>query len=216
MLVLFIGPFALGAALSPALVAASLGILSTFGGRGPRVLTLYLVGAAIPVGVALALAALPTVQEPREVRNIQDVVDLLLAAILIVLAIVAAVRPAAAVRPRTPSFADSRWAGPGALGLGIVMMATNISTLVLVVAAGRDLARSDDALTWRAIGYLVIVVGALLPILAPLLWRVLSPARAERGLGAVDGFIGRHGRPIAIAVCLATALYLIVRSTLVP
>ena len=94
MLIAFLGPLALGAAVSPALVAASIGILGAFGERATRVLSLYLVGAAVPVGVALALGGLPAIREPREVRNIQDVVDLLLAAVLIVVAIVAAVRHA--------------------------------------------------------------------------------------------------------------------------
>lgn len=213
-LLALIAPLALGAALSPALLAASLGILSASGERAGRTLSLCLLGAAVPLAVALAFAALPDVREPQDVRNIPDVIDLVLAAILIVVALVTAVRRTERRLGGTPSFAASRGAGPRAVGLGFVLMATNVTTMVLVVAAGRDLARTDAATLWRALGFAIVVIGALLPILVPLLWRLISPVGAASRISAVERFLARNGRPIAISVCLVTALYLIVRATL--
>lgn len=210
-LLLLLLPLALGAAISPALVGASLGILTAFGRRGPRLLALYLLGSGVVVAVALALASAPVVKTHRSAGAVADVFDLVLAAILTALAVVTAVRRPRPSSPRAAKTTSSRWAGLALLGLGIAMMATNVSTLVLVLAGGRDVAvaAADPAL--RAGGYALLTVGALLPILVPLLWRILSPASAERGLARLESFFRRHGKVITISVCLLTAGYLVIR-----
>ena len=211
MLLLHVLPLALGAAVSPALLGASLGILGAFGSRALRMLGLYLVGTAAVVMAALALTALPVVHLRRGGGAVSDVVDLALAAVLIALAILTAVRRPRPASGREQALLKSRWAGPGVIGLGVLMMATNVSTLVLVIAGGRDVAADHSPLLWRALAAGLLCCGALLPVLLPLLWRIASPVRAQHGLAAIERTFRRHSRAITIVVCGATAVYLVLR-----
>ena len=215
---LHILPFALGAAVSPALLGASLELLVKFGARGVRMLLLYLLGAAAVVASAVALALVLPQRAPSDAsRVLSDVVDVALAVLLLVIAAVLVFRrpPKAPPAPRRPGFAErlssSRAVGFGVLGLGVFMMVTNFSTLVLLLAGSHELSSAGvDPLT-RGIGYAVLAVGALLPILLPLAWVLVRPAAAMRELGRIDAAIGRHGRMLGILVSVATALYLLAR-----
>jgi len=212
---LHILPFALGAAVSPALLGASLELLVKFGARGVRMLLLYLLGAAVVVTAVVALAlVLPQRAPSNASRVLSDVVDVALGALLLVIAAVLVFRRSAK-GPRRPGFAErlssSRAVGAGVLALGVFMMVTNFSTLVLLLAGSHELSPAGvDPLT-RSIGYAVLAVGALLPILLPLGWVLARPAGAMRELSRIDAAIGRHGRMLGILVSLVTALYLLAR-----
>ncbi len=106
---------------------------------------------------------------------------------------------------------SSRWAGPAILLLGIFMMLTNVSTLVLVLAGAHEVRSAAAGAVADVIGEGVLVLGALLPILLPLIWAAASPAGAARELGRVNAVISRHGRMIGIVVCALTAAYLVAR-----
>ena len=54
-------PLAAGAAVSPAVLGASIEILTAFGRRGRRMLVLYGLGAAVVVTVALSVSVAGTV-----------------------------------------------------------------------------------------------------------------------------------------------------------
>jgi hypothetical protein len=202
-------PLALGAAVSPALLGASLGILST-GARGARLLVAYLAGSAVVVAAVLGLTAYPAVHSHRSTATIADVVDLVLAGVLVALAVGTAVRPRSR-KARASSPLSSRAAGIGVFGLGIAMMLTDVSTLVLILAGGRDISEARVALAWEIWSYALLSVAALAPILGPRVWRLASPQRSQRGLAVIDAFFTKHGKPIAIAVCLGTAAYLTLR-----
>lgn len=215
---LHILPFALGAAVSPALLGASLELLVKFGARGVRMLLLYLFGAAVVVAAVVALALVLPQRAPSDAsRVLSDVVDVALGVLLLVIAAVLVFRrpPQAPAAPRRPGFAErlssSRAVGVGVLGLGVFMMVTNFSTLVLLLAGSHELSSAGvDPLT-RGIGYAVLAVGALVPILLPLGWMLVRPAAAMRELGRINAAIGRHGRMLGILVSVATALYLLAR-----
>jgi hypothetical protein len=215
---LHILPLALGAALSPALLGTSLELLVKFGARGVRMLLLYLLGAAVVVASAVALALVLPQHAPSDAnRVLSDIVDVALAALLLVIAAVLVFRqpkpaPAAAHRPGfAQRLSSSRWVGAGILGLGVFMMVTNFSTLVLLLAGSHGLSAAGvDPLT-RALGYALLAVGALAPILLPLVWVLVRPAAATRDLGRVDAALSRHGRVLGIVVSVATALYLLAR-----
>jgi hypothetical protein len=123
-------PLALGAALSPAVLGASLELLAAFGKRGIRMLLLYLLGAAIVLAAAIVVAsALPQRHEAKP-TGAQDVVILALATVLVILALVLVFRhPASGSGSTGIRLLASRWAGLGVFALGLFMMATNFSTL---------------------------------------------------------------------------------------
>lgn len=204
-------PLALGAAVSPAVLATSLEVLIAFGKRGRTMLLLYLLGAAAVIAVALGLSALIPQRPPTKGDAlIADLVDIIFGGLLLILAIVLLVRrPKPKKDSRSQQLLASRWAGPAVLGLGVLMMATNFSTLVLVLAGGHLVhsAPASDAVP----GYAMLAVGALLPILLPLVWALISPATATRVLQRFNGFLGRHAKVIGVVLCGLTAAYLLAR-----
>lgn len=212
-LVLHVLPLAAGAAVSPALLGASVEILAGFAGRGIRTLASYLVGAALVVCAALLLAtALPQRGPSTGASAVSDAVDLALAALLVIVAAVLVFRRSGSGSGATLTrLRASRWLALGAAALGVLMMATNISTLVLVLAGAHETASADAGALASGVAYGVLAFGALLPVLLPLGWAVLSPKTATRQLGRLQAVLSRHGRVIGIVVCLLTAVYLIVR-----
>lgn len=212
-LVLHVLPLAAGAAVSPALLGASVEILAGFAGRGIRTLASYLAGAALVVGAALLLAtALPQRGQSADSSVVTDVIDLVLAGLLVIVAIVLVFRRAGSGDNETLArLRSSRWLALGAALLGVLMMATNISTLVLVLAGAHETASAGAGVLAAGIAYALLAVGALLPVLLPLGWAILSPTSATRQLGRLQDLLSRHGRVIGIVVCLLTAAYLIIR-----
>jgi hypothetical protein len=213
---LHILPFAIGAAISPALLGASLELLVQFGKRGARMLVLYLLGAATVVASAVTLALVLPQRAPTDAsRVINDIVDVSLGALLLVIAMVLVVRKPSPVPPHRRGFgqklATSRWVGAGIPGLGVFMMVTNFSTLVLLLAGSHELASLGVDPLVRGIGYVMLGVGALAPILLPLVWVLVQPTVAMRELESVNGIITRRGRVIGIVVSALTGVYLLAR-----
>lgn len=215
-LLLHILPLALGAAVSPALLGASLELLARFGRRGVRMLLLYLLGAALVVASVVAISlVLPQKPAAGGSSIISDIVDIALAVLLLVIAgVLIFRRPAPAgerAKPTPKAHPQSKWAGVGVLGLGVFMMVTNFSTLVLLLAGSHEVTSASVDPVIRGLGYGLLAVGALAPILLPLVWMLVRPAEATRDLGRINDAITRHGRAIGIVVSLATAAYLLAR-----
>lgn len=217
-MLLHVLPLAAGAAVSPALLAASLEILLAFGKRGRGMLLLYLLGAAIVVAVVIAVSALlpsrPVTQAPSV---LSDIVDVVLGALLLALAVVLLVRrpkpkPAgAAPRGGVQRLLASKWAGLGVLGLGLLMMVTNVSTLVMVLAGAHAVNSGPHDVLGRVIGDVLLGLGAVLPILLPLVWVLISPTAATRSLGRFGALLGRHSRVIGVVVSAIVGAYLLLR-----
>jgi len=212
LVLLHLLPVAAGAAVSPAVLGASLEILVTFGRRGVRMLLLYLLGAAIVAGAAIAIASALPQRPASKGGTAGDIVNIVLAALLIVLAAALLLRrgPRASGTGRA-GLRASRWAGLGVLGLGLLMMATNLSTLVLVLAGTHEVDSSTRDPIVRALGYALLLIGALAPALLPLIWVLAAPRAALRQLQRLDRVLARHGRVIGVVVCLLTAAYLLLR-----
>lgn len=98
----------------------------------------------------------------------------------------------------------------GALGVGVFSMATNFTTLALMVPAAKMIAASGEILPARALLVLVLVGLASIPAWLPVALVSLAPGPAESALGAIGRFIERHGRTtIVLAVALLGAFLLI-------
>lgn len=216
-MLLHVLPLAAGAAVSPALLAASLEILLAFGKRGRGMLLLYLLGAAIVVAVVIAVSALlPSRPASQAPSTLSDIVDVVLGALLLALAVVLLVRrpkpkPAGAGPGRVQRLLSSKWAGLGVLGLGVLMMVTNVSTLVMVLAGAHAVNSGPHDLLARVVGYALLAIGAVLPILLPLVWVLISPTAATRSLGRFGALLGRHSRVIGVVVSAVVGAYLLLR-----
>jgi hypothetical protein len=102
--------------------------------------------------------------------------------------------------------------GPAAcFGLGAVMMATDTSAIAAYVPILHEISNSGldraDRVTALVISDLVI----LAPIFVPILIALVAPQSADRALGAIRGFLDRHGATIAAFVFTALGCLLVVR-----
>ncbi|MEJ1229901.1 MAG: GAP family protein [Galbitalea sp.] len=86
-----------------------------------------------------------------------------------------------------------------------------MSTVVLLLAGAHEVAAGSVTAAARWIGYAVLAIGALAPILVPLVWFVVRPRAAGRQLDRLNRFITRHGRTLGVLVCLITGFYLLAR-----
>lgn len=213
-LLLHMLPLAAGAAISPALVGASVEILTVFPAQRIRMVLAYLAGAALVLAAAFTLTlALPQRASTGGAR-LQDGVDLVLAAVLLILAALLVLQRhgrGSTSRGRERRLLASRWRVLGVVALGMFMMMTNISTLTLVIAGAHEAIAAGTSATARVTALALLALGALLPVVLPLLWAAIAPRSAARGLGRLNSLLQKHGRAIGITVCLVTAAYLIVR-----
>ncbi len=208
-------PLALGAAVSPTLLALQLLVLTGSTRRMARAWALAagaaLVLAGFMVLCATVLARLVT--HHGRTSTTGAVVALGAAALLIGLAARTLLhRPEPGATQRSAlgdrlATAPTGWfVGAGALG-----MATNLSTLVLVLPAMHEITRSDAGTGAQVAAAVLLYVVTLLPVLVPVVGVVLLGARADGVLASAHGWVTRNSRRIAAGVELAFAAYLTVK-----
>jgi hypothetical protein len=86
-----------------------------------------------------------------------------------------------------------RRGGPvGALALGFALMATNVSTVALYLAALKDIgqARVDDV--ERIVTITVVILVVMVPVVVPLGLTVVAPRSSTRILAGVRAFVDRY------------------------
>jgi len=208
-------PLALGAMISPTLLALQVLVLSS--PRSPRAKAWALVvGAAVTlaafalvVGVLLtqATAATPTHQHGWTFAILRTVAGLLLVTI--------GLRQFLA--PPTPSERHheraARLAGAGPrlyFGVGAVGMLTDVSSLVLFVPAMHAITRSSADDGAKALVFGVLCLCVLAPVLVPALLVSLLGRRADPALAALNRFVTGHQRQINAGICFVFAAFLLV------
>ncbi len=211
-------PLALGAAISPTVLAVGLLILSA-----PRRPVAR--GAAFTAGVLAILAGLTAVgltlthhalNGPGQRNPITRAIDGTLGAVLLLLAVTTVLRalttdkesagPKAAADPDKHA---SLWA---AFVLGMAMMMSNFSTILLYLPAMREVSASrvaqGDKVVVVAIVFLITSLAATLPLLV----RVVAPGPAAGWFAALHGFVTRHQRQIAVVIEVVFGAYLLVKA----
>lgn len=89
-----------------------------------------------------------------------------------------------------------------AFPFGIFSMATNFTTLALVMVAAKDISTAEVAAVERMVLVLVLVAICSVPAWAPLALTGLAPRTGDRALDALNRLIAEYGRS-AIVVLLA-------------
>lgn len=200
-------PIGLSAAVSPVVLSEQAAVVG--GPRGRRTGLLFTLGTVVVLvlvavggwflGQSLQLPALPDLDARADVAF--GVVLLLLAVVL------AAYRPRhreAGPRPRGPM-------SPAvALGFGVFSMATNFTTLPLVLVAVKDVTAADQSGAGSAFALGLLVVLASAPAWLPLLLAAV-PGRGLAVLTALSDVVSRHGRQVASALLLLVGAWLVVR-----
>jgi Sap, sulfolipid-1-addressing protein len=207
-------PLAVGAAISPTLLALQLLVLT--GSTKPLARAWALTaGAALALGAfsVLGLTVLnhlhPAEHGHHSLRG--AVIMLVAAAAMAALAARSLLRrptPAEQQKTRTTGRLDDAptyWF----VGVGAIGMTLNFSTLVLFLPALHEITRSSVALAGKGIAFAVLFVVTLSPVLIPVGLVTVSAGRAEPVLDATHAFVARHSRQIGIIVEVVFAGYLV-------
>lgn len=97
----------------------------------------------------------------------------------------------------------------GLLGLGL--MASNTSTLVLYIPAAKDIADSNASALVKLTGWVVLIGITMLPLVAALVAYAVAPGMAQRVLQPLGAWFNRHAFVFAMAIFVVLGLYLVAR-----
>jgi hypothetical protein len=208
-------PLALGAAISPTLLALQLLVLSGGGHKLARAWALA-GGAALVLAAfsLLCVTALSRLRPHHGHKSPTDAAVLILSGVLLgALAVRSRIRTPTVGEKHTPRIgerltsASSIWF----LGVGAVGMVVNFSTLLLVLPAVHEITHSGAAPSDKVTAFVVLYVIVLLPVLAPVVLAQVLGGRADHALDATHRWVGRNSRTIGTVIEAVFAVYLIVK-----
>jgi uncharacterized membrane protein YbaN (DUF454 family) len=205
-------PLGLAGAVSPVMLTEQTVLLAGTDGRraapryaaGALLVLLVVISAVVWFGHAIAL---PT--EPK----LDATLDILLGAGLIAVAALVGIvgRELAGRRPRRHAAEPSAYAARAAFPFGVFSMATNFTTLALMVPAAKEIATDGAGFAERVVLVLVLVALAGLPAWLPVALSAVLPDRGERAFAAIGDLLERHGRSAVIGLLAAGGLFLVAR-----
>jgi len=218
-------PLALGSAVSPLVLVAQIltvtrsgsGLRAGWGfGLGSALVVALWIGLALVVGHALPQPSSGPDPESACLRLVLALVLLGLGLKLLGAAPAPLQTKAELERPAQQGSSLGRQDGQAsrrhplrrAFGLGLVTMASNLTSLVLVFPAVHDLGRDRLPGPQEALLVGLIALFALLPSLAPPLLLLVSGAAGQRQLERLNGWTQAHQRPISGGLCLGFGLLL--------
>lgn len=204
-------PLGLAAAVSPVMLTEQTVLLSGPEGRrtgllyaaGTAAVLLLLVGGILLVGASLSLPRTP---------HLNASLDLSLGGLLVALAAVLRLW-----RPHSRS-SDGRLherMGPlVAFAFGVFAMATNITTLALVVPAAKEIAASHVPVWGGLLAGTLLVALACLPAWGPVALDAAAPKTAGSLLDGLSQVIRRHGRMLVVLLIASAGVFLVVRGVI--
>jgi hypothetical protein len=207
---MLIVPIGFAAALSPMLLTEQTVLLA--GNDGRQLASRFAIGTMLVVVVYLtALVAWGHAIALPERPTLSATMDIVAGVILVVVAVI--------LRRRHPREHRARPArhemGPtAALGFGVFSMATNFTTLAILLPGAKDIAASSLNMVGR-IALIAVLVGlATMPAWIPLATTRIAPGTAERALVAIGNLIARYGRTIVVILIAVLGVVLVGRGIL--
>jgi hypothetical protein len=201
-------PLALGAAVSPTLLALQLLVLSGGTHRLARAWALA-AGAALVLAAfsLLCVTALSRVRPSHAHKSATDAAVLIASGVLLgALAVRSRIRKPTVGERHTSRIGTRLTTAPSSwfLGVGAFGMVVNFSTLLLVLPAVHEITHSTAATSAKVTAFVVLYVIVLLPVLVPVVLAQLLGSRADHALDATHQWVGRNARTIF-------AVYLVIR-----
>ena len=202
-------PFGLAGAVSPVMLTEQTVLLAGEGGR--RAGRRFATGAFLVMAVWIALLvffgrAISLPQEPR----LDATLDLVLGLLFILVALALRHGRARGSKKKKERKHSRLRFGPGAaLSFGAFSMATNFTTLALVIPGAKAIAAGDLEIAERAVLVLVLTAIVSTPAWLPVALTVVAPGPARRGLGAIGDFIQNHGRRLTVLLIGLLGLLLV-------
>jgi hypothetical protein len=159
-------------------------------------------GALVAWGHAISLPKRPTLSASM---------DIVAGVLLGLVAVVVQRRPPRRQRDRpTPTER-----GPAAaFGFGVFSMATNFTSLAILLPGAKDIAASSLVVIGRIVMVAGLVVLTTMPAWIPIATTRIAPGPAQRGLDALGHVISEYGRRVAVVVLAALGVVLIDRGIL--
>ena len=198
-------PLAAGAAISPTTLALQLFVLSRRTAPLARAWAIaagYAAVLLVEMVLAFAFAASTGSGAPSKP---EAWVKLGFAFGLAFLGVIALRRPPKQRKPKPET-------GEPALGrylaVGIVLMATNVTTAALYLPAMHHVGAADVGLIGTALAALIVLAITLIPAVAPPLAVTLLGDQARAALDRLSEFSARHSRAINASVCFGFAVFL--------
>ncbi|MFJ5711854.1 GAP family protein [Streptomyces sp. NPDC093105] len=116
-----------------------------------------------------------------------------------------------------PASADRAGERPGSASDGVSYRSAAVLPLLLqpwgmVGAAAATVVQADLSDAGNVVALVGFCLLATSSLLVMELWMVFSPARAERALRGLHGWLARHKEPAVVGVCLLLGLWLVSRS----
>lgn len=205
-------PFALAGALSPVMLTQQTLLLTTR--QGLRAAAHYALGAALVLflfvlsliffGQVISLPHEPTLS--RQADIILGLGLVLLAAILLITARRRPEPEAERASPRPRSFSPI-----SSLGFGSFSMATNFTTLALMLPAAKLIATADHRILERLMLASVLIIIATTPAWLPPTLARLAPGQANPFLARLGNLIQRYGLKIVIGALFLLGLFLLAK-----
>lgn len=197
-------PLAVGAAVTPTIVAVQLVMLS--GRQAPLERAWALAAGCTLVLAMFAVVALLVAGAAARSHKSEAgaIVKLVAAALLVLLGVRGLLRPQ---RPPKPP-RDSAHPVRNAFALGAALMLTNFSSLVLFFPAMHEIGSSHVAFAGRALATVLLFAITLLPAIAPPLAVMLVGSRATPLLEGLNRFFTAHRRVFSAGLCFGFAALL--------
>lgn len=198
-------PLALAASVNPTGLLFIMMILA--GEAGLRHAVRFMAGATLTLlvlGVVVILLWKQGVSEASAHRSLASgIADITMGLAVIVLL-------AKAVFMKKES--SSRWRGGGRrpyFALGTLYMVTNFSSLIPFIAASRIIGNGDLPAAKEVILLVPLILIVMIMVAFPVAVTWLAPAKSQRVLGPLSGFMTRYGARITEVVFLVIAVYLL-------
>ena len=206
-------PFALAGAISPAIVAlVTLYLQSPQHGRRRAIFCLLgIVTLTILFGLIahFVLRGIGEVHVRKDRQYLVGLGNLVIAGALFVWAVVRMIRGPVPVPDEAPVVNRSRTTVT-AFASGFGLMALNVTTLPLYALMIRSATRSGLAVGSQLLVLAVVTVIILSPAWFPIALTYVMPKRAQRVLGALNGFLAKYGRTLFTIALFALGIYLII------
>jgi threonine/homoserine/homoserine lactone efflux protein len=202
-------PLAFGAAISPTILATAVLVLASRHRAVARG-ALYTLGTMVVLvaWTALGLTLLARVHDhisPTQ-RAVSGAVDATIGLVLVVFGIREML-----LAPRPPREHKANEGLAAAFVLGLVMMLTNFTSLMLYLPAMKDIARSGHPTSDKIVVAVVALLITSLAATLPLALRIVAPGPAATVLADVNGFVTKHQRSIMVIVSFVFGAYLLTR-----
>lgn len=204
-------PLAIGAGLSPMLLATTTGLLT--GADHPRTRAVaFLVGALVPLAALIVItftAIGPAISHAvNGADNVLALIDLGLGSFMLVVALWFTFRP-------PPRFHHEHRSTPRPIWwnglLGVVLMGRDVSSMVLAFAALQHTAVASVGPVAKAVVAAAIVALVTMPIWVPIVAHVTIPTGLRQRMERTRDWAVAHEQGVVVTVCVVLGGYLLSR-----